>query len=278
MRKVPKWLDRTELKANLKEWLLSSEESCYCVNVLDSQEIHDIVKWIPGQDQNNKVVEVYFDSDTEVRKYSLLESIVNEIGLERFNSFNMLTTIGTPQDSKVIIQQTMGDNIKSEDNVTFSSNTQTVNLTNVDPTTVRLNNLENNINSIFRAFLNDIRSISQQKPIIIICCYNGEYSKIDQNFKSWFDKYFIRKLLDIRNIKIITLLQDKEAIYLNSIDIDSHKVIKDLSLSDIMKDSEKYISQHEGFCNGLIDPVSQNTTYQKYKLQLTFALDKQMSL
>lgn len=262
---MEKWLDRENLKREISHFL-ASDFPHLLVTIQDSQEFEDVTRWLEELKINMSIA--YLNTDSEVTGFGLLESIVEEFGKEKFPHFNQLHSELSVIDPQIIIKQKMGSQIDSENSVSFTHNTQTLNVNSPDPATTRRFFFEERINDFLKNFIIDLSESNGNIQGFVVCRFKGYgFSSLGNKFKAWFQDFFVRKIKDTV-IKLIIVCETDAGELSNSIDDGKQFSIKKLHLRDIIPVAEKYLSTGgEPFCKGAVD-LDDLIIYKEFKLKL----------
>jgi len=266
------WLDREKQKKRIVDWL-NNKSTPFLLTVLDSQEFEDITNWL-GDIPKLEVSIAYLNTDSEITRFNLLETIVNELGEVNFPKFKTLYEKKSKTEIQIIINQTMGSDIQSESSVSFNNNSQNININNPDPESVKRFFFDSKINEFFENFLDDLYYLSKKKERLIVCRFRGNgFDSLDDKFKYWFQDQFIRKI-KLLNFKILILCEQNADDIVASFDYNNRYCLEALELSEILPVSKKFLDDQDGlFCKGIVNEKNE-ITYKIFKMKLQKNISK----
>jgi len=266
------WLDRDKQKKLLSNWL-DRGSGPFLLTVMDSQEFEDITKWLallPGITPSIS----YLNSDSEVTRFGLLESLVKELGDDKFPKFMALYESLSKTDIKLIVSQAIGADMRTGSYANLQNNTQIINLNYPDPESVKRFFLDSRISEFLTLFLEDFNNTADKKTTLFVCRFRGKgFDGLDEIFKSWFPDYFLRKT-GTNEIKTLVLSEQSADTILNTFDYQYRYRLAELGLNDILPVSKQYLNKGDeycrGFCDVLLDEGGRVTyKYFKGKLQMS---------
>lgn len=260
------WLDREKQKIILSDWIRKNRNP-FLLTVMDSQEFEDITTWLEHLPDVTRSI-AYLNTDSEVTRIGLLESIVTEFGNDEFPKFRALYEQLSNTDIRLIVNQTIGSNIQSESHVKLESNTQTINLNSPDPESVKRFFLDSKINEFLNLFLQDFNEMTNNKNTLIICRFRGKgFDALDEKFKFWFQDHFLRKAKS-NEIKILVLCEQSADDIVTAFEYNNKYCLKELELNDILSVSNQYLNDEQGlFCKGIVNEEDK-IAYKLFKFKL----------
>jgi len=234
---------------------------------MDSQEFEDVTKWI-SRLQHFEPKIIYLNTDSEVTRIGLLESIVNELGIVKFPVYSSKYNDLSKTDVKIIVNQKMGSDINAGRDVKFESNEQNVNFNDGDLKSLINFYLDKNVNELLHPFLNDFSKITGDKPILLLCRFRGRgISDLDDKFKYWFQDHFLRKAKE-HKIKVIVMCEQNAIGIADWFEYEDRDCLKELELNEILPVSKQYLGDKDGFfCKGIVNEENK-VEYKEFKFKL----------
>ena len=269
---MERWLDRIRIKEKLQEWL-NSEGSIFVLSVLDDLEFENVSSWLEdtGQDMGMSVGIAFFTSDAIVSEYELFESLLQDFGRDNFPNFKKLLSEIKKTSNKWEINMDLASNIQGEI-VEICNNSQRVEINDNSYKTNLIDKFNSHRNELLDEFLKDLAIFSQDRSLLIICRFGVEgYEEVSNNFKSWFQRQFLRKTIEINDAIKICILCEKDSGNLNHDSfVSSHDKVELINCEDCIGVSQDDFGENEfkAVCYGILgDMDSVDYKYFKTKLE-----------
>ncbi len=277
------WLDRAEAKKKLVKWI-SSDSNKFLLIVKDDREIDDIIDWFelpePGFKYEFKKYVADLNSDSTLTAYGLLDSIVSEIGRDKFPAYKQhVASLSSQFLLTIDASIAKGASASTFGTVDINAPLTPVNINIPDPVQSRINYYQENITAIFEYFINDLREAVSDLQHIIICKFSFGFVDAPIGFQKWFKNIFVTKMVR-ENLQLVVVCENNAGVLGDYFDDDKFPPLKDLEVNDIVPAATEYLEKHfapadiNEFC---CDIVSEDNkiTYTLFQYKLNRKINRQ---
>lgn len=225
------WLDRDEYKDQFHNML--EDSNFLTLNASCDTEIEDIVKYFKHHLNNFNIGVAVLNSSLVNKKYDLLEALAYDFGKGNKAKFINFYTLSSNLSKTDNISSTLqvGKDIKANHVEMSDIKVNVFQSPDLDPIDVLQ---EKYANEFLDKFIEDIKKFSYTESfLLIIKLLEDGFSKLSKELRIWFKERFIKRIIEIENVKVVLLYHDKQNILKSEkhIDIFDEKV----SYNDIYK-------------------------------------------